>query len=70
MIWFFVGVSISCCLVSGRVISMAVEILVGEEKKLQIRRIEIVPCDHHISNITFCDNEYLSLGQLGPLTWR
>ena len=37
---------------------MAVEILVGEEMKLQIRRVEIVPCDHYISDVTFCDNEY------------
>ena len=58
MIWFFVGVSTSCHLVLGRVISVAVEILVGEEMNVQIRCIEIVTCDHYISNITFCDNKY------------
>ena len=58
MIRFFVGVSISRRLVLGRVISVAVEILVGEEMKLQIRHVEIVPCDHYISDVTFCDNEY------------
>ena len=57
---FFVRVSTSCYLVLGRVISVAVEILVGEGMKVQIRHVEIVTCDHYISDITFCDKKYLS----------